>query len=59
MVQRELADGFGVDLDEAAEVFVLRAEPLYDLVGVFAAADCPGPLHGGSLAVGALAQLVD
>jgi hypothetical protein len=32
---------------------------LYDLFGVFAAADCPGPLHGGSLAVGALAELVD
>jgi len=59
VVQGELADGFGVDLDETPEVFVLPVEPPYDLLRVFAAADCPGPLPGGSLVVGALAELVD
>src|SRR6266567_8481070 len=59
VVQRELADGLGVDLDEAPEVFVFPAEPLYSLVGVFAAAGCPGPLHGGGLVVRPLAEVVD
>src|SRR6266704_517838 len=59
VVQRELADGFGVDLDETPEVFVLPAEPLYDLVWVFAAADCPGLLRGDGLVVCPLAEILD
>src|SRR5260370_18886725 len=61
MVQRELADGFSVDLDEAPEVFVLPAEPPYDRegVGVFAAAVCPGPLRSGGLVACSLAEVID
>jgi hypothetical protein len=34
VVQGELADGLGVDLDEPPEVRVLVAEPLYDLFNI-------------------------
>jgi hypothetical protein len=36
VVEGELADGFGVDLEQPPEVFVVSAEPLDDLVGVLA-----------------------
>jgi hypothetical protein len=58
VIQGELAYGFGVDPDEAPEIFVLPAEPLYGLVGVFAAAGGPDPLRGGSLVVRSLAEVL-
>src|SRR5260221_1376741 len=59
VVQRELADGFGVDLHEAPEVFVLPAKPLYDPVWLFAAADCAGLLRGGGLVARPLTEILD
>ena len=59
MVQGELADGFGVDLDQAPEVFILAAEPPNNLVGIVAAAGCPGPRRGGGLITCSLAEVID
>ena len=59
VVQGERADGFGVDLDEAPEVFVFQAEPLYDLLRDGARADRLSSFGGGVLLCAWAEEVVD